>query len=96
MRPKVTKLYAIGDVVFLKSGGPPMTVVKNQNSKQGIPYAVVEWFEERQLRHGLFPEPALAAGRGDGWRGYDRRKRIVAAAGVPAGSSEINGSAAKL
>lgn len=51
--------FSAGDVVQLKSGGPPMTVTKILNGRDGI-MVFVSWFNEQgKLEHGRFAPDSL-------------------------------------
>lgn len=59
-------LFKIGDVVALKSGGPPMTVwgVRLNQYMGKRPYPIVydvNWFSGTELRRDGFVEPELVA-----------------------------------
>ena len=47
--------FDIGDVVTLKSGGPPMTI---EVDKEGDEYVCV-WFEGSETKRGAFPSSTL-------------------------------------
>lgn len=53
--------YKPGDIVKLKSGGPPMTVVKYETNINGQPTGTVrcKWFAGAKLADGGFPEDTL-------------------------------------
>ena len=49
-----------GTVVRLKSGGPDMTVVEEEHIfGKGTSRVRCQWFEERKLMQGTFPEESL-------------------------------------
>ena len=50
--------FQIGDIVQLKSGGPPMTVTSSEGKSVSC-----TWFDKNQQRHdeGAFPPGALKA-----------------------------------
>ncbi len=43
-------MFAVGDVVQLKSGGPRMTVLEVEDG-----HVITTWFEESNARQGGFP-----------------------------------------
>jgi len=57
-----------GDVVVLKSGGPPMTVV---GFKSGSGRFSCQWFEGIKLQSGEFKEVALRHSTEADERGFD-------------------------
>jgi uncharacterized protein YodC (DUF2158 family) len=50
--------FKTGDVVRLRSGGPPMTVVGTDQYDQVL-YITVVWFEDHREKSGRYPAPAL-------------------------------------
>ena len=52
-------VFNIGDVVQLKSGGPPMTVVKAGPNEKKIGTVWCEWFEEKTQNSAVFPSDAV-------------------------------------
>jgi uncharacterized protein YodC (DUF2158 family) len=55
-----------GTVVRLKSGGPDMTVVGEEHIfGKGTGKVRCQWFEEKKMMQGTFPEPSLKIVEGD-------------------------------
>lgn len=59
-RPEETDgVFDVGDLVFLKSGGPSMVVV-DLVLRHGAPWVVCRWFDDdKNCHHAKFPETAL-------------------------------------
>lgn len=58
------KIFEVGQIVRLKSGGPEMTVEYNNKYKNeyGETYRYsyeCQWFAGRKLEHGTFPHDSL-------------------------------------
>jgi uncharacterized protein YodC (DUF2158 family) len=53
-------MFAVGDVVRLKSGGPAMTVVL-VGSNDGVPEVICVWFAGSKTEQGTFPAAAVEA-----------------------------------
>lgn len=55
------EIFAVGDVVQLKSGGPKMTVVEHRNpvGDETIPHLWCKWFDGDAQQAGYFPAAAL-------------------------------------
>lgn len=51
---EVTKLFKAGDLAFLRSGGPCMTVTAASGKS-----VTCQWFDEDALCEGTFPADAL-------------------------------------
>lgn len=51
--------FSIGDVVAIKSGGPPMTVQNVGRNMVERPTVWTQWFEGSEVKQGNFPPEAL-------------------------------------
>lgn len=51
-------MFAAGDVVRLRSGGPAMTVVL-VGSNDGVPEVICVWFAGSKTEQGTFPAAAV-------------------------------------
>lgn len=51
--------FQVGDIVELKSGGPPMTVVSRSGMPLGSDIVNCAWFGGRKMETGSFPAGAL-------------------------------------
>ena len=49
-------MFKVGDIVYLKSGSPPLTVITDDGSN-----ATVQWFNGAAPEETAFPEGALSA-----------------------------------
>jgi uncharacterized protein YodC (DUF2158 family) len=49
----------VGDIVYLNSGGPDMTVEKTYHGAGGEERATCQWFEGTKLQSGTFSVSAL-------------------------------------
>jgi uncharacterized protein YodC (DUF2158 family) len=56
--PKATVGFQVGDLVVLKSGGPVMTVVSNENAEL-TGQIHCSWFSGKKHEAGWFPPAAL-------------------------------------
>jgi uncharacterized protein YodC (DUF2158 family) len=50
-----------GDVVMLKSGGPPMTVQIMKEKGEGETMDQCQWFSGAELQQGVFVESSLTS-----------------------------------
>ena len=48
--------FKVGDVVRLKSGGPSMTVLANE---EDIDFIICQWFDGEELKDGSFSPESL-------------------------------------
>ena len=56
----MAEAFAVGAVVRLKSGGPPMTITQeNTQRSQGSLTVNCAWFADTKVEHGTFPPAAL-------------------------------------
>lgn len=53
--------FDIGDVVYLKSGSRPMTVISNpMPGADGVKYVVLQWDNGQSLAGGSLPEASVS------------------------------------
>lgn len=62
--PKSTPKYNIGDIVYLVTGGPAMSVSSQEHDYEGGTYPFngkykCQWFAGKKLESGTFPEESL-------------------------------------
>lgn len=58
----MSREIGVGDIVVLKSGGPPMVVAEIEQSEGGAPVAKCDWFDSKKPERGEFPLTSLKKG----------------------------------
>ena len=84
--------FTPGDVVRLKSGGPPMTVSKLDTFPDGTTSVFCDWFEGTQQRGGVFRVAILEHAdreESDDEEGDTREAWVVAEEVLPVGAENI-------